>query len=622
MAAERPSAAGRLAPNAKRALPYLALLAALLPVGLYAWLGQYIRPIIDDYYTLRIGRELGAWDGMRFHLNTWSGGYSNFFIKSAMAPLDTLAPAATTWLLTGMWLLAALWLARGLLPRLGIARPAKKLQLILAASIVTASIYAQYSPQTIYWHAAVIGYMMPVTILTMNLGLLANSPLCAATRSPIAWRVLIAMLLCFLSAGFSESFGVLQATALTMCLCIAPLFCHGQARRNIMLLLGSGWLATLLSLLLQANMPGVALRIKAESLSIGLAIGDYADRAVKTVDLAARIMGHPPAYAGFAFLFFVSFGATVCYARPGPSGASNQAYRLSRRLLGLGLLAQLLLLLLLWNHRSDVPQIFGRFSMAYSVVIGVNTLQVACYAFALWQWRRIGPALARGPRSAWLCFSAIVAAALILFGLTQLTSVHWRAASSLYLSTLVLLALLAGQLSSWLQDPRLRKLFALAVVCTLIAWLLYLETIFIAYVLAGFMRMRLLALASSATVLSGLAWGACLGCLIKQWAHERIARQAWIWGLVAFSAAGAFLIGAVIVSSQLRLAPDFAGYASEWDDRHQAIIEQRDRGERDITAQPLNFNMPGFLRVSTQREILVRYALGYYGVDSIAEVDS
>ena len=51
----------------KRALPNLALLAALLPLALYAWLGQYTRPMIDDYYTLRIGRELGAWEGMLFH---------------------------------------------------------------------------------------------------------------------------------------------------------------------------------------------------------------------------------------------------------------------------------------------------------------------------------------------------------------------------------------------------------------------------------------------------------------------------------------------------------------------------------------------------------------------------
>ncbi len=87
--------------KAKRLLQFLAVLAALLPLVLYAWQGQYLRPIIDDYYTLRIGRELGAWDGMLFHYNTWSGGYANFYIKSAM------------------WLIAALWLACALLPRLG-----------------------------------------------------------------------------------------------------------------------------------------------------------------------------------------------------------------------------------------------------------------------------------------------------------------------------------------------------------------------------------------------------------------------------------------------------------------------------------------------------------------------
>ena len=142
----------------KRALPNLALLAALLPLALYAWLGQYTRPMIDDYYTLRIGRELGPWEGMLFHYNSWSGGFVNFYIKSAMAPLDTLAPAVSTWLLIALWLIAAFWLVRMSLPRLGIGRSPWRLVLAAAASIVTAMIFAQYSRQTFFWHAAAIAY--------------------------------------------------------------------------------------------------------------------------------------------------------------------------------------------------------------------------------------------------------------------------------------------------------------------------------------------------------------------------------------------------------------------------------------------------------------------------------
>ncbi len=61
--------------NTKRVFQFLVMLATLLPLVLYAYLGQYTRPMIDDYYTLRIGRELGPWNGMLFHYNTWSGGY-------------------------------------------------------------------------------------------------------------------------------------------------------------------------------------------------------------------------------------------------------------------------------------------------------------------------------------------------------------------------------------------------------------------------------------------------------------------------------------------------------------------------------------------------------------------
>ncbi len=606
----------------KRAFPYLAVLAGLLPVLLYAWLAQYMRPMIDDFYTLRIGRELGPWDGMRFHFKSWSGGYTNFYIKSAMAPLDTLAPAATSWLLIALWLMAALCLTRGLLPRFRIERTGWKLELVVAACIITASIYSQYSPQTFFWHAAVIPYALPLAILTMYLALLAGSPLNSATGKQIAWRAVAGTLLCFLSAGFNEIVVAIQATWLTWCLLVSLALCRGKVRRNLMLLLGFGWLATLASLLIQGSSPGVTLRLEAESMLLGMAISDYLGWVDQALGIAIQLIGRRRIFGGFALLFCVSFGVSLCYFRPRANCSPDKAYRLSSPLLWLALLAQLLLLSLLWAHQSDDPQVFGRFSMAYTVTIFANAVLVLLCAMIFWQRRRISVAITRNMRFAWISLCAALAAACILFWLTQFRSIHWRASSYFYLSSLLILSILAGQLSGWLRDKQLRRLFLLSVLSTLVPWVLLGTTVFIGLVAKGHVKGRILTPASYFMVFSALVWGASLGCLIKQWLCERGASQHWVSRLAMCGAIVALMIGAIIVSSQLRLVPDFARYAREWDERHQSIIDQRDQGVRDVTVWPLSFNMHRFLGLSDDPEVRFRYALGYYGLDSISEVES
>ncbi len=520
-----------------------------------------------------------------------------------------------------MWLLAALCLARGLLPWLGVKQPGWPLVFLVAAATVSASIYAQYSPQALFWHSAAIPYAAPLAILTFYLALLAGSPLYSAIGKQIAWRAAAGALLCFLSAGFHEIAVTLQAILLTLCLLIALALCRGNVRHNLTLLLGFGWLATIASLLIQGNSPGVALRLDAESMSLGLAIGDYFERALQAFGIAIQLVGQRRIFGGFALLFCISFGVSLFYFRPRANSSPDYTYRLSAPLLWLALLAQLLLLSLLWAHQSDDPQVFGRFSLAYTVTIGANALLVLFCVIGVWQRRRISIALAQNARLVWLSLCAALAAALILFGLTQIRSIHWRASSYFFLSALLTLTILAGHLSRWLRDKQLWSFFLVAVLSMLVAWVLLGSSVFIGLVAKGYVKERTLTPAAYAVVISGLVWGACLGCLIKQWAHDRGASQKCIARLGICSATVALVIGVGIASSQLRLVPDFARYAREWDARHQLILEQRDQGQLNVKVRPLSFNMPRFLGLSEDPEVQFRYALDYYGVDSITEVE-
>ena len=108
------------------------VLFALLPLGLFAYLGQFSRLMSDDYCAIAVGRELGAWQGTLYWFNNWAGSYANFFLKSALAPLDILLPRFTPTVIVIVWMLGTVWLAGSVLSALGFRQ--RKLGAIVIAS--------------------------------------------------------------------------------------------------------------------------------------------------------------------------------------------------------------------------------------------------------------------------------------------------------------------------------------------------------------------------------------------------------------------------------------------------------------------------------------------------------
>ena len=100
------------------------VLFALLPLGLFAYLGQFSRLMSDDYCAIAVGRELGAWQGTLYWFNNWAGSYANFFLKSALAPLDILLPRFTPTVIVIVWMLGAVLAGRLRFKRIGLS-PAK-----------------------------------------------------------------------------------------------------------------------------------------------------------------------------------------------------------------------------------------------------------------------------------------------------------------------------------------------------------------------------------------------------------------------------------------------------------------------------------------------------------------
>ena len=598
-------------------LQALMIALALAPALLYAYLGQFSRPMGDDYCEISAGRELGAWGYMAHKLATLSGGYANAFFKGAAAALDILAVRITPALIVLLWLGGLLWLIDEGLTRLKISH-SRRLALAAAALALAGAINSSHAPQAFYWYAASARYLLPLALLTIYLALTVW--LAKRTRLP-AWGLIAGGLLCFITAGFAEIYVVFQLVFLTFCL-LASL---AWRRRVYARVFGAGWLATLVSLAIQLNAPGVALRAASIEERYGRPDRSLLDllsrifeETLRAVGHPQTFVGHPQIFTGFALLLAVGLLVMLFAWRPPKTLKTLKSVELVSPALGLCLIFQLLWLPLLWSHVSDAPQFLGRFSPRYMVIIGLNLAFILGFAALLWQRGRINAYLQRHERGLRLFCNAPLLIFVLLFALSQLTN-YYLSASWLLMTALMFLGLLGWQLSSLLPGAETRKLGWLAL-CSLAAGLACMVAIVGAAVFGrGFAIPRILAPGASLIALSGLVWGFFLGCLIKNLPSQY--SQAWITRLKLASLAMALIIGLGIVRGQAALAPDFQRHAREWDARHLDIIAQRASGQKTIEAAPLSYDLAEYAGVIILTDPKDYCAKIYYGFDSLVLKD-
>ncbi|MEJ2571620.1 MAG: hypothetical protein P8Y98_13890, partial [Anaerolineales bacterium] len=60
----------------------LILLAFVLPLVLYAWIGIHSRYMADDFWTSGQLKELGFWEAQKYWYLSWSGRFSFTFLVS------------------------------------------------------------------------------------------------------------------------------------------------------------------------------------------------------------------------------------------------------------------------------------------------------------------------------------------------------------------------------------------------------------------------------------------------------------------------------------------------------------------------------------------------------------
>ena len=595
---------------------------ALMPVLLFAYLGQFSRMFSDDYCIVALGKKLGAWEALDFYFSTWTSSYSRIYVASLLAGLDTLLSPLTPLVIILIWHVGLIWLLNQAFRQWGLKHSRGQIALALSATIIAASIHALYSLQSFYWFIASTAYTLPLALLILYLGMTFETGRRSRSNLPLALFAVGGAVICFISAGASEMFLVFQLLALSFLTAILYYTLNITERRPYLVLVGAGWVATCVSVIVHLNSPGISVRMANDALNIVEPVRELTDLVFQTIDFTFRYAGHQPAFAGFMMLLGVGFFASLSLCPAGQGPVERKSVNFAVQPLLLGLIIQLCFLPILWTHTSDTAQVFGRFSNAFMIVICLNGSLIVAFALLVWQRDRVSAAVKQNNGMMIYCFLVLVIVGL-LFTLTQIRSIHYKAATFLFSSSLVFLIMLSWQLASQLHDPRAKTFGVLATIASFAALISIAALVCVSLFGHGFVADRILAPASFMQVVSGLVWGAYIGFLIQQTRVLTAASMEWIKWFKLLSFLLAFAIGALILVGHGKLAPDFASFAREWDHHHQEIIRQRESGNTTVSVPDYAFDLASYAGISTIFDGgNNRCPKLYYGVESIQLVES
>ena len=606
---------------AKREARLVLIAVALVPATMYAVLGSYSRLVWDDFIHIYRGLELGPWRNMLHWREIWNGSYTYYFVHGLLAPLDTLAPSISVALIVSIWALGATWLSYQLLGLLRVQRHRLSIAISLAALSVSASTNAFYSAQSIYWFSASLRYTLPLAIFLVFLALVIFVAKRPRSNSQNALSMALAVAFCFVSAGFAETYLVFQLTLLTTLVAIVYVFTMGDMSRRVLALLGGGWTGTMASLLAQWTAPGRALRTEVKlQYEWFEPVRHLPDLASITLDYMVELALQPKTVAGFALLFalgmFFSLGGRLRaipvklpdWRMPG-GGALPYI---------VGLITQLVFLPVIWTHSSNDGYFLGRFSLTFFSVVVVNIALIGGFMLLAW---RCGREQLISREESWRRRPTYVL--LLLFGglamlaAPQLRSMHIRAEYFLLFTGFSLLVVAWWEWASALTDPMDRWLSLLAPAATMATVLIFSAVVSVGQFFIGELALRSLSSTSFLLVTLGLMWGAAIGQTIRRLRESDREILRWV------CAAAIVLTSVSIFVVQLRLLPQFATFAAEWDERHVLLTELRESGQRSVSVPPQAFDLREFMMSGTivpdagYADPSYDMMFQYYGFDSI-----
>ncbi len=387
-------------------------------------------------------------------------------------------------------------------------------------------------------------------------------------------------LVTFLNAGLSETSGVVQLALLTTMLPAIYTLIPRERRQHCLAFGISGCAATLAALSVMATAPGTARRLG----WIG-----HTHLSNPAEDILKIIVNLAPSYidggqvTGFIGALALSLGLMLAIKSQDRYAPIRKPFQLALPPLLLCLLAQALLLPLVWTNHSDNPLVFGRFSPQYMVVIGAQVFLFMSLAATLLARRSINAHLRNRPEY-WAAIPVLTLGAVyLLSALNLFRSINWRAASFVACSIYSLLFALLWQFHIHLQANRIKnRFFAGAAGIMLVMSSATMTLVMLTQVIGGenYNPDYNLSSIPFAFTFSGFICGITLSNMIKRVLDPSPLSARLTRLLVIGSALVAISIWSGILLGNIRRVPDFERFSRAWDDRHQLILAKRAAGER------------------------------------------
>jgi hypothetical protein len=236
--------------------------AALVSLGLFAFLGTFTRYLADDYCeTLRVTSGSILKSLLQRYLTT-SDRYSNLLfvgVSESLAPRNVqIVPVAMIIIWTG----ALIWFVWEIKQRVGLQWPFL-VDILLGSLLAFFPIFeAPNRFQTIYWRSGMATHFAPLVYLTAFSALLLLLIRRGDGKAPTIWLGIACFVIAFFGGGFSEPPGAMLVTGSMIALAAIWIWEKGPRRtpalRLIAWTLGGG----LLALLVMKLAPGNAFRLQ------------------------------------------------------------------------------------------------------------------------------------------------------------------------------------------------------------------------------------------------------------------------------------------------------------------------------------------------------------------------
>ena len=596
---------------------YLLFCLALVPALLFAYLGQFSRLIWDDYDRLGKPIELGFWQSVQYFRDSWNGDYTNFLLFGLLAPLGALVPSVFPSALIVIWIAGSALLYLQVFTFLEIRRQRYLVAIALASLTVAAAINGLDSQHSFYWLTATVEYTLPPALLLICLILAAKAGGLLHTHLRLAFAALVVAAIGFIIAGFSEMYLVFQLAFLGLLIVGLILFRDLSKRRIYLVLTLAGFLGTLASVPVQLSSPGLAYR---SSLSNNFGyrvepIRDLPSLFNQTLDTTFRYTTDQAGFTGIGLLLAAGLFVTLTMYRAAPADSlQKREVSVATSSLLFGLIVQLLFVPYLWAHISDNAQVFGRFSTAYTVVIALNAASVLALLALIWQRKRFNAALNTERGFLYFCSFGLLLICL-LFTMTQIRSIHHKAASYLFVQFFVVLFVLARQLTARFGDTCSNRIGLIALLSSTFAVITLAALIGVSLWGAGYFIDRIFTSVTFLQVISGFLWGAFFGVMIHRLCLLTKAKMAWNRWIRLVSLLIVIAVGTGIVAGRIQQIDHFAASARKWDESHQEILRLRDEGDPSLYTQAFYTLNASPVGIKPRIERLSRVQASYYGLD-------